>query len=281
MTDAHKPPAHTPGTPVVELKSVSKYFPDPGDSKQRLVTVREISLTIEDAPKGEFVVLLGPSGCGKSTILSMMGGLLAPDDGEVWTLGKRVQGPNPYAVTVFQSYTCFPWLTARGNVEFGLRIWGVRQREKRRELAAESLTKVGLGDKMEAYPWELSGGQQQRVAIARTLAVRPPIVLMDEPFGALDAQTRASMQEMLTGLWLELDNLIVFITHDITEAILLGDRIVMLSARPATVVGDVRVEFPRPRAAELVYDPRFHELSEELIRLLKATPNKGEVRVSV
>src|SRR5207249_4473252 len=158
-----------------------------------------------------------------------------------------------------------------------LRVWGVRDRVKRRELAEENLGRVGLGDKLDAYPWELSGGQQQRVAIARTLAVKPPIVLMDEPFGALDAQTRAGMQEMLTRLWLELDNLILFVTHDITEAILLADRIVMLSARPAQIVGDFPVAFPRPRSPELVYDPKFHELSEELLRLLKESPHKGDV----
>jgi len=275
------PPTPNGKPPVIQLKGVSKHFPDPKDGRQRIVTVEDINLTVDDSERGEFIVLLGPSGCGKSTVLNMIAGLLEPDSGEAWTMGRRVSGPNPFAVTVFQSYTCFPWMTAQGNVEFALGIWGVKEAEKRRALAKESLEKVGLPDKAEAYPWELSGGQQQRVAIARTLAVRPPIVLMDEPFGALDAQTRADMQEMLTRLWEELDNVILFITHDITEAILLADRILMLSARPARLIGDFKVDFPRPRSSELIYDPKFQELSEELIRLLKQAPAAGQVRVSV
>jgi NitT/TauT family transport system ATP-binding protein len=273
--------APAPGAPVVELKNVSKFFADGRDPRQRLVTVEDLSLTVEDAPKGEFVVLLGPSGCGKSTVMNMISGLLEPDAGEVWTLGNRVQGPNPQAVTVFQSYTCFPWLSAQANVEFALRMWGGHTAQQRRDLARECLAKVGLDEKLDAYPWELSGGQQQRVAIARTLAVRPPIILMDEPFGALDAQTRSVMQMMVTQLWEELENMIMFITHDITEAILLADRILMFSARPARLIGDFKIDFPRPRTPELAYEPRFHEISDEQIRLLKQTPNAGQVRVSV
>jgi NitT/TauT family transport system ATP-binding protein len=165
-------------------------------------------------------------------------------------------------------------------VEFGLSIQG-KPGDERREIAMEYLKKVGLGDRASARPKELSGGMQQRVAIARTLAMKLPIVLMDEPFGALDAQTRSEMQQMLLDLWAEEKNLIVFITHDITEALLLADRIVVLSPRPATVIKDIRVPFPRPRAASLVREEAFMDLSQALLELLKSTPGGGQVRVSV
>ena len=217
---------------------------------------------------GEFIVLLGPSGCGKSTILQMVSGLLSPDSGTITAFGRNVSGPDPQSVTVPQAYTCFPWLTALGNVEFGLAIQN-KPPEIRRKIAAEYLHKVGLGDRHGAYPHELSGGMLQRVAIARTLAMQPPIVLMDEPFGALDAQTRADMQEMLISLWSAEKNLVLFVTHDISEALLLADRVLVFSARPARVVHDLRVPFPRPRSSELLYDRRFVEISQALFESLK------------
>ncbi|HZP82789.1 MAG TPA: ABC transporter ATP-binding protein, partial [Chthonomonadaceae bacterium] len=191
-----------------------------------------------------------------------------------------VNGPNPLSVTVPQAYTCFPWLTVQGNVEFGLNIQG-KSPQTRRQMAAEYLDKVGLKDRSAAYPRQLSGGMQQRVAIARTLAMRLPIVLMDEPFGALDAQTRADMQQMLLQLWQEEQNTILFITHDITEGLLLADRVIVFSPRPAQIVHDLKVPFARPRQPSLVYDPQFVNLSQALLQLLKQTPNPGQVRVTV
>jgi NitT/TauT family transport system ATP-binding protein len=211
----------------------------------------------------------------------MIGGLLRPDTGVVKTFGKTVAGPNPDAVTVFQEYTCFPWLTALGNVEYSLKLLSGLSRAQRRARAREYLRRVGLEHKETAYPRELSGGQQQRVAIARTLAIGPRIVLMDEPFGALDAQTRQEMQQMLIGLWQELHNLIVFVTHDVTEAILLADRIFVLSARPARLIGDFRVPFLRPRRVEATREAAFQQLADQLIQLLRQAPTAGEVRVSV
>jgi NitT/TauT family transport system ATP-binding protein len=257
-------------TPVLELRSVSKWFPASNHSGQRadrILAIDNVSLTVPDEETGEFVVLIGPSGCGKSTILNMLSGLIGPDAGEVLVSGRPVRQPEPSTVTVPQSYTCFPWLTVLGNVEFGL---GVQRRShaERRRIAVEYLRRVGLNDRLDARPRQLSGGMQQRVAIARTLAMRPPIVLMDEPFGALDAQTRAEMQQMLTALWTEEKNTIIFVTHDISEALLLGDRIVVFSARPAKVIHDTRVPFPRPRAQTLVYDEMFVRLSESLLALL-------------
>jgi NitT/TauT family transport system ATP-binding protein len=265
--------------PIVELKDASKRFPDPHNGRP-LVAVENINLVIPDEEAGEFVALLGPSGCGKSTILNLISGLLAPDAGEVRVLGQPVRGPNPHTVSVPQAYTCFPWLRVLGNVEFGLAVQG-KSKTERTKLATEYLEKVGLGDRLNAYPKELSGGMQQRVAIARTLAVKPPIVLMDEPFGALDAQTRAEMQQMLLQLWAEEKNLIVFITHDITEALLLADRVIVFSPRPAQIIHDLRVPFPRPRAATITHDAQFINLSEALLQLLKRTPTGGQVRVSV
>jgi NitT/TauT family transport system ATP-binding protein len=266
-------------TPVIELKNASRWFPDPRTG-ERLAVVEDLSLLIADEEVGEFVALLGPSGCGKSTILRMISGLDSPDAGEVRTFGELVRGPNSKSVTVPQAYTCFPWLKASGNVEFGLALQG-KPGPERRKTAAEYLRKVGLGDRLDARPHELSGGMQQRVAIARTLAMKPPIVLMDEPFGALDAQTRAEMQQMLLQLWAEEKNTILFITHDITEALLLADRIIVLSPRPARVVQDMMVPFPRPRPPSLALTDEFVRLSQALLQLLKQTPAAGSVRVTV
>jgi NitT/TauT family transport system ATP-binding protein len=265
--------------PIIELQNASKWFPDPRNG-ERLVAVHDISLTVPDEEEGEFVALLGPSCCGKSTILNLVAGLVAPDAGAVRVFGKPVTGPNPLSVTVPQAYTCFPWLRVLGNVEFGLGILG-KPKAEQRQIATDYLEKVGLGDRLSAYPRELSGGMQQRVAIARTLALKPPIVLMDEPFGALDAQTRAEMQQMLLRLWTEEQNTILFITHDITEALLLADRVIVLSPRPAKVVHDLRVPFPRPREASIVREETFINLSGALIELLKRTPTEGQVTVTV
>ena len=266
--------------PIVELKQVCKWYPSPRHG-ERTVTVHNISFTIaNNTGKGEFVVLLGPSGCGKSTLLNLVAGLSQPDDGEVLIMGKSIEGQNPYSVNVPQMYTCFPWLTVQGNAEFGLSILGKPPAECRK-IASEFLQKVGLADHAEAYPKQLSGGMQQRVAIARTLAMQPPIILMDEPFGALDAQTRMEMQQMLLQLWAEAKNLVIFITHDITEALLLADRIIVLSPCPAEIIHDMTVPFPRPRQAALVYEEEFIKLSQQLLQLLKNTPTSGQIRMSV
>jgi NitT/TauT family transport system ATP-binding protein len=265
--------------PIIALREASKWFPDPRNG-ERLVAVEKVSLDIPDEEAGEFVALLGPSGCGKSTIMNMISGLLLPDSGEVHTFGEPVRGPNPRAVTVPQAYTCFPWLRALGNVEFGLAIQG-KPKTQRQQIARAYLGKVGLGDRENAFPKELSGGMQQRVAIARALAMKLPIVLMDEPFGALDAQTRAEMQQMLLALWEEEKNTVLFITHDITEALLLADRVIVLSPRPARIIYDLRVPFPRPRPATLAHEEAFINVGQTLIQLLKKSPTSGSVRVSV
>lgn len=265
--------------PILELQNVCKWFPDPKNG-ERLVTIDDISLSVPAEASGEFIALLGPSGSGKSTILNLISGLLAPDSGEVRVRGERVPMPNPWSVTVPQAYTCFPWLTVLGNAEFGLAIQGMPPAERHR-VASDCLTRVGLGDRLTARPRELSGGMQQRVAIARTLAMKPPIVMMDEPFGALDAQTRADMQQMLVDLWIEEMNLIFFVTHDITEALLLADRVIVLSPRPAKIVFDTKVPFARPRQPSITMDNEFVTMGQAILHLLKQTPTTGQVRITV
>lgn len=269
--------------PVVELRNVSKGYPTNGEMS---FVLKDFSLTIPDDSAGEFVAILGPSGCGKSTVMNLIGGLIKPTSGEVFCFGKPVIQDNAEAVTVQQAYTCLPWRTVQQNIEFGLEIRGV-EASKRSQIAKEYMEKVGMGDRARAFPRELSGGMQQRVAIARCMALKPRIMLMDEPFGALDAKIREDMQHLLLDLWHAEHNCVIFITHDITEALLLADRIIVLAGRPATVVSDLRVPFARPRVGEkapvahLASSPEFLKMSQALLELLKSQGSGGQVRVSV
>ncbi|WP_370631449.1 ABC transporter ATP-binding protein [Methylosinus sp. Sm6] len=215
----------------------------------------ETSLVIRP---GEFLCLLGPSGCGKSTALNVIGGFVAPTSGMALVDGERVCGPGPDRGVVFQHYSLFPWKTAQDNVAFGLRMRGASTAEARR-LALDYLSSVGLARFARAYPSTLSGGMQQRVAIARALVTRPAVLLMDEPFGALDAQTRALMQEHLLEQWRDIRNTVVFVTHDLDEALFLGDRVVVLSAAPGRVLLDLRIDLPRPRPREVHASEAFNE----------------------
>jgi NitT/TauT family transport system ATP-binding protein len=197
-----------------------------------------------DIGAGEFVCLLGPSGCGKSTLLNAIAGFTAPSAGEIRAFGKRVEKPEPSRAMVFQEYALFPWMTVRENVEFGLRI---RADSGARAKADALLDKLSLGGFGDRYPKDLSGGMRQRVALARALALDAPMLLMDEPFGALDALTRRSMQDELLRIWTELKQTIVFVTHGIEESLVLADRIVVMTYRPGTVKKIVPVALPRPR----------------------------------
>jgi NitT/TauT family transport system ATP-binding protein len=266
--------------PIIELLNVSKVFPATRNGPE-VVAFKNLSLSIEakvleEKESGDFVVLLGPSGCGKSTILSLIAGLTLPDGGDVLVFNEKVAGPHRYSATVPQAYTCFPWLSVEKNVEFGLRVQG-RPKAERERIASDYLRKVGLATFSDANPGQLSGGMQQRVAIARTLAMKRPIVLMDEPFGALDAQTRAEMQQMLLDLWKKEKNTIVFVTHDITEALLLADRIVVFSPRPARIVHDMLpVPLPFERPPEIVHTAEFMESAEYLRNLLRKRSRVSE-----
>ncbi|MFJ8623717.1 ABC transporter ATP-binding protein [Kitasatospora sp. NPDC093550] len=206
-----------------------------------------------DLPAGSFTALLGPSGCGKSTVLNAVAGFVRPTAGQVLVGARPVTGPGPDRGVVFQHYALFPWLTARGNVEFALKRLGL-PRAERRSRALAALEEVELADGAEKYPAELSGGMQQRVALARALAAEPEVLLMDEPFGALDALTRARMQHLLTRLWQRTGTTVLFVTHDIDEALALAERVLVLGGKPGRVLADHAVPSgpPDPALRELI-----------------------------
>jgi NitT/TauT family transport system ATP-binding protein len=268
----------------ITVRNVSRTFP--AADGQCVNALENINLEIEDAYSpagrdiGEFRVLLGPSGCGKSTLLRLIAGLDRADEGEVLVNDQPVSGPGKDRGMVFQKYTSFPWLTVAGNIAYGLKINGVPG-EKAKETVAQLIQAIGLSGFENAYPETLSGGMQQRVAIARTLALRPSVILMDEPFGALDAQTRSEMQQLLLKVWDETASTILFVTHDVEEAIYLADRIFIMSAHPGTIVEDVQVPFDRPRDLGLKQRNEFHDLQNYVLGRLRKAPGTGQVRVSV
>ena len=230
--------------------------------------VRDVSFDIADKPGcGEVVVFLGPSGCGKSTILKSVAGLLTPTAGTILLDGQPIEGVGRDRGMVFQAYTSFAWMTVRDNVEYGLRLRGVARNE-RRERSDRYLKAVGLLDFADHYPKQLSGGMKQRVAIARTLINQPRMVLMDEPFGALDPQTRWGMQSLLLDVSRTEDNTILFVTHDVSEAVYVGDTIYVLSARPARIQHRVDVPFFGAREISLQSSDEFRQVEKKLLDLL-------------
>jgi NitT/TauT family transport system ATP-binding protein len=235
-----------------------------GEGAQAFDAVQDVSLSI--AP-GEFVCVLGPSGCGKSTLLGALAGHWTPSRGSIHVDGVPVAGPHPDRGLVFQQHTLFPWKTVLDNVAFGLKMQGIPRRE-RRERARTLLGLVGLADFEDRYPAQLSGGMQQRVEIARVLINHPRVMLMDEPFGALDAQTRLKMQELLLDVWARVNTTIVFITHDIDEALFLADRILVMSPRPGRIIDEIRLDFARPRHPDLMTSNHFTRLKRHCLDLL-------------
>ncbi len=269
----------------ITIRNLARTFFSP--QGERIEALKDVNLEVEDAFSaagrdiGEFRVLLGPSGCGKSTLLRMIAGLDTPDTGEVLVNGQPVHGPGKDRGMVFQKYTSLPWLTVQENVEYGMKINNVPAAQ-RKETAEHLLKAVGLSEFAGVYPETLSGGMQQRVAIARTLALRPSVILMDEPFGALDAQTRSEMQQLLLQIWDETACTILFVTHDVEEAIYLADRIFVMSSHPGTIVEDVQVPFDRPRDLELKEKSEFHDLQHYVLGRLRSAPGiGGHVRVSI
>ena len=241
-------------TPKVEIKAVEKIYEG---RNGKTVALNGVNLDIYD---NEFICVVGPSGCGKSTLLNIIAGLHEATAGEILVDGVKVEGTGVDRGVVFQQYALFPWLTVKDNVMFGLKLKKELTKEQREEIAMKYIKIVGLEKFVNAYPKELSGGMKQRVAIARAYAVNPSLLLMDEPFGALDAQTRTQLQTELLKTWEEEKKTCFFITHDVEEAILLATRVVVMSARPGRIKEIIDIDIPYPRNQETKMDPRFTEL---------------------
>ena len=252
---------------MLEVRQLSKVFFEQNDPrKPGFVALYNISLAIRNK---EFVSLLGPSGCGKTTLIRIIAGLIPADRGEVIVNGQTVTAPGRDRCMVFQQFGLLPWRTVLANVEFGLEIEGVGKEERRRA-AEKYLELVGLKGFEHYYPHQISGGMQQRVGIARALSKQPNILLMDEPFGAVDAQTREQLQEELLRIWNQTDTTVVFVTHSIDEAIYLSDRVVVMQGRPGRIKEEVVVELPRPRwEGDVKADPRFAQLRTHLRESLR------------
>lgn len=255
---------------TIELEDVSKTY-DANKRDGGVEAVRNVSMHVES---GEFVSIVGPTGCGKSTLMEIVAGLTDSTAGEATIAGEPVTGPRRDVGVVFQKDSTFPWRTVLENVEFGLQMHGVTF-DERRERSRDVIELVGLSGFTDTYPNELSGGMRQRVAIARTLVMNPTVMLMDEPFGALDEQTRIMLGDELLSIAAETEQTTLFITHSINEAIHLSDRVVVMSARPGQIKEIVEVDIPRPRNTDVFGSERFNDLSEQVWELLKPEAESG------
>lgn len=242
---------------AIEIKNINKSFE--GKHKKNLAVLKDINLTIND---GELICLLGPSGCGKTTLLRLIAGLEQPTSGEIIANGEVVKKPSGDRAVIFQQYSLFPWLTVLQNVTFGLEMTKKGSKAENIAAAERYLTSVGLIDFKDSYPHELSGGMKQRVAIIRSLLNHSPILLMDEPFSAVDMQTRHKLQEQLIGVWKRFENTIVFVTHDVDEAVYLADKIVILDKNPGRIAKIVEVDIERPRKRD---SDEFIKLQESIV----------------
>jgi NitT/TauT family transport system ATP-binding protein len=248
---------------MIEIKGVTKEFVK---GERRVLAIEDFNLGVAER---EFVAILGPSGCGKSTLLNMVAGFDSPTRGLVQVDGKEIAQPSPRRGVVFQEPALFPWFSVMENVVFGPKTQGQKAAEYRRR-AEQILEQVGLRGFEASYPAELSGGMRQRVGIARVLIMQPQVLLMDEPFGSLDAQTRMVMQELLLKVWEQHHQTVLFITHDIEEALLLADRVCVMTARPGRIKKNIDVRIPRPRAIEVTTSPEFNALRREVLALIRA-----------
>ena len=253
----------------LSIRKVRLAFPRRGQAP--LIALDDIDIAVPDK---QFAVIVGPSGCGKSSLLYLVAGLTEPSGGELLLDGRRIEGSGRDRGMVFQSYTLFPWLTVRGNVAFGLRLRGVADAQVRATVD-RYLREVGLNGFEDAYPKQLSGGMMQRVALARAMANDPEILLMDEPFGALDSQTRLVMQQLLLRVWEHEYKTVLFVTHDIDEAIFLGDRVFVMTARPGRIKEEIAVDLPRPRAATVTMSAQFLAIKQRILGLLQEEVNKS------
>jgi len=260
-------------TPMIEIDQVSQTFQT--SSRRDHLALSEISLTVED---GAFVSILGPSGCGKSTLLYIVGGFVNPSQGSARMKGKLITGPGPDRGPVFQEFALFPWKSVLGNVMYGPRQQGVKPTEAEAQSRA-LIEMVGLKGYEDFYPKELSGGMKQRVALARTLAYHPEVLLMDEPFGALDAHTRTRLQNDLLNIWGRDRKTVLFVTHSVDEAVFLSDKVVMMTRSPGRIREIVDIDLPRPRRrTELLLDPRYQKYVVDIERMFDDTGEAETLR---
>lgn len=257
----------------IQIQEVSIVFGSGADQNR---AVNETNLVVEP---GEFVCILGPSGCGKSTLLNSVAGYVTPTTGQVLVDNEKIIGPGPDRGMVFQQYSLFPWKTVHQNIAFGPKLAGCSADECS-SIANTFLGMIGLTTIANKFPAELSGGMQQRVGIARALANYPRVLLMDEPFGALDAQTRIMMQENLLNIWSEFGTTVLFVTHDVDEAIFLADRILVMSASPGSVISDIRVDLERPRNPDIATSEKFVELKKKCLGHIRSESLKSFQKVS-
>lgn len=249
---------------TLSIRNLAKTYFDPY-AGEHVNAVRDISLDVE---QGEFVSVVGPSGCGKTTVLNMIAGFIPHSGGEILLNGKAIDGPGPERGVVFQSFALFPWKTVLDNVGFGPKMRGVPKTE-RDKIAHEYLALAGLTHAANRYPNELSGGMQQRVGVVRALANNPAVLLMDEPFASVDAQTRMTLQEELTRIWQERRPTVIFITHDVPEAVFLANRVVVLSK--GRVLDQIKIDLPRPRIwDDLIEDDTFKKLSAQVLHMVRS-----------
>ena len=256
----------------IALKQVSKTFAGPNPKQPGQQVISDVSLALG---AGEFVCLLGASGCGKSTILNLLAGFEQPDSGQLLINGQTIAGPGPDRGMVFQQPTLFPWLRVLDNVTFGPRMAG-QPPDRYLADAQRYLRLVGLQDHADHFPWQLSGGMRQRAALARACLPNPDILLMDEPFGALDAQTRLAMQELLTRIWRTTGTTLLFVTHDVDEALFLADRVLIMSSQPGRIREELLVPFERPRSIEdLVAEPAYGQLKRRILHVVREEAAKS------
>ena len=253
---------------ALEASGVTKRY-ERGGKSLPIVEIAEFAVR-----EGEFITVIGPSGCGKSTFLHIVGGFIAPETGSIRVYGKEVSGPGPDRGMMFQEFSLFPWKSVAGNIAWGLEAQGFGK-EKIDEVVARQLAMIGLTEFRNHYPAELSGGMKQRTALARVLAFDPKVLLMDEPFGALDAQTREQMQEELMSLWERTRKTVVFVTHDIDEAVFLADRVVVLTARPARIREEVKIDLPRPRDIEVRKSVKLLEYRNYIWDLIRSESRRA------
>jgi bicarbonate transport system ATP-binding protein len=265
LPNRNNPPLQSPSDPFLKIENVTKIYPTPSGPN---VVIKDISLTVKE---GEFICIIGHSGCGKSTLLNTVTGFATPDQGEVRMQGKKITEPGPDRMAVFQSYALMPWLTAYENVYLAFdAVFPNKSAAEKEAVVQEHLAMVGLGDAMEKKPPQLSGGMKQRVAIARAFCLRPQVLVLDEPFGALDAITKEEMQEELSNIVADHRCTVLMVTHDVDECIFLADRLVMMTNGPGAGIGEILdIPFARPRdRAQIMEDPLYYDLRNQALDFL-------------